>query len=102
MHFVKAHKVETVRDPLKVSYADAVTTVQRGEGARRVSVTRIEGGGQSAPPQALLGLPPDALVFSRESFLAFIVEVLVGAKMVSTRSEKANILVDAFRAVHSS
>ena len=93
MHFVKARKVETVRDQLKVSYADAVKTVQRGEGARRVSVTRVEGGGQSAPPQALLSLPPDALVFSRESFLAFIVEVLVGAKMASTRSDNIQMVV---------
>ena len=60
-HFVKARKVDTVRDQLKVSYADAVKTVQRGEGARRVSVTRIEGGGQSAPPQALQDLPPGCI-----------------------------------------
>ena len=90
MHFIKARKVETVRDQLKVSYADAVKTVQRGEGARRVNVTRIEGG---APPQALLGLPPDALVFSRELFLAFIVEVLVGVKMASTRLDNIRMVV---------
>ena len=37
--------------------------------------------------------PPDALVFSRESFLAFIVEVLVGAKMASTRSDNIPMVV---------
>ena len=60
-HFVKARKVETVRDQLKVSYADAVKTVQRGEGARRVSVTRIEGGWPECTSSGLTGSLPGCI-----------------------------------------
>ena len=44
---------------------------------------------------ALPVLPPDMLVFSRDAFLAFIADVLVGAKSVTRRSDVIKAVVGA-------
>lgn len=75
MHSVQARRVQAVRENDKVSYAEAVQRVAR----ERTDCTAREGavmGSQRNVPK----LPSDMLIFNKESFLAFVTDVLVGAQ----------------------
>jgi hypothetical protein len=93
MHSVRAGQVQAVREKDKVSYAEAVQRVAR----ERTDSTVREGAvlGQRDGPKLLPALPSDILVFNKESFLAFVSDVLVGAQKAANRSDIIRLVVGA-------
>ena len=93
MHSVRAVQVQAVREIDKVSYAEAVQRVAR----ERTDSTVREGAvlGQRDGPKLLPALPSDILVFNKESFLAFVSDVLVGAQKAANRSDIIRLVVGA-------
>ena len=77
----------------QVSYAEAVQRVAR----ERTDSTVREGAvlGQRDGPKLLPALPSDMLVFNKESFLAFVSDVLVGAQKAANRSDIIRLVVGA-------
>lgn len=86
--FVKAKKVQEVQMGSKITYAEALKKV---EGAKEpVNVGKIHGG---KAPSAVRD--SNEISFSKESFLAFIVEVVVGARDKKTSSDVIQVVARA-------
>lgn len=84
-HTIKARQVQAVKERDSVSYAEAVRTVtnrESGAGSR----SNVEQGSKRVAQNVF---PPDMLVLSKESFLSFVVDVLVAAKHIFS-SKTAN------------
>ena len=93
-HFIQAKQMQLNRDQNKVSYVEAVKRAGGELGAQNTKMSNPVLRSQQAFP-ALPVLPPDMLVFSRDAFLAFIADVLVGAKSVTRRSDVIKAVVGA-------
>lgn len=87
-HFVWAQRAQRVREHHKVSYAEAVNRVNREHGVGNKKANSIQQVSQ------LLQHSPQ-IILSREKFLAFIVDVLVGAQASVKRSDTIKIVVKA-------
>lgn len=75
--FVQARRVQTVKDQIKVPYAEAVKRADEERGLENVRMNSTVLGSQCHCPTLLAAVPPDTLMVGKESFLAFIVDVLV-------------------------
>lgn len=75
--FVQARRVQTVKDQIKIPYAEAVKRADEERGVENVRMNSAGLGSQCRCPTLLAAVPPDTLMVSKESFLAFIVDVLV-------------------------
>ena len=94
MHSVEARRVQPVRENDKVSYAEAVQSVAR----ERTDSTAREGavmGSQRNVPKPLPALPSDMLILNKESFLAFVSDMLVRVQKAANRSDIIRLLVGA-------
>lgn len=93
-HFVQARRVQVVKDQNKVTYAEAVQRVTRESGNGSPGERPVLGCKVSVP-----NLPPasssDMLIFSKESFLSFVTDVLVGTKKATNRSDVIRLVVGA-------
>lgn len=78
--------VQTVRDQHKASYTEAVKGVDMEQGFGGVKVNSTEMWSQPPLP-TLPAFPPDMMILNRDSILAFISDVLVGAKTTTRRSD---------------
>lgn len=84
--FVQARRVQVVKDQNKVTYAEAVQRVAIKSRNGR-SGDRAVLGSQLIVPNLLYATPSDMLIFSKESFLSFVSDVLVGAKKAANWSD---------------
>lgn len=92
--FVQAKRVQEVRELNKVSYAEAVKRVDRESGNGR-SCTRAVVGCQLNASNLQSALPSDMLTLTKEAFLSFVSDVLVGAKKAANRSDIIRLVVGA-------
>lgn len=93
-HFIQAKQIQSNRDQNKVSYMEAVRRGGGEIGAQNIKMSGSVIRSQRAFP-ALPVMSPDMLVLSRDAFLAFITDVLVGAKSTMKRSDMIKIVVGA-------
>jgi len=93
-HFVQARRVQVVKDQNKVTYAEAVQRVNRESGNGGTGDRPVLGCKVSVPilPSASTS---EMLIFSKESFLSFVSDVLVGAKKAANRSDVIRLVVGA-------
>lgn len=84
--FMKARKVQEVRDQGKISYAEALKRVEGKTSAQSLVNGTFSGagpaGGSSSAPNN-----QEVLVVNKEDLLAFIVDVIYGARDKKSRSD---------------
>lgn len=91
-HFVKAKQVQEVRDQHKISYAAALKRVEGARGPVNVGSIPVGGSLVSHHPSSVM---TNQIVINKESLLAFIVDVIYGAREKKSRSDIIKFVSEA-------
>ena len=91
-HFVKAKQVQEVRDQHKISYAAAVKRVEGLRGPGNVERTPTGGSLMSHLPSSDMS---NQIRINKESLLAYIVDVIFGAREKRSRSDIIKFVPEA-------
>lgn len=91
-YFSKAKQIQDVSIQQKISYAEAVKKVDREQ---RISKEKIGMMGSQYIPSPPTMVASGMLLMTKESFLAFVVDVLVGARTTTKRSDMIKVVVGA-------